>query len=80
MGDPKYAMEAMNGEHFSNPEDCPYIGYERILDYILSMVPEIELRMHGHEIQQVHPCYHYALDRAGVPLSAGGHKSRGNFC
>ena len=80
MYDPKYAIEAMNGEHFSDPDKCPYTGYERILDYILSMCPEIELRMHGQEIQQVNPDYHYALDRAGVPLSAGGHKSRGNFC
>ena len=80
MDDPKYAIEAMNGEHFENPDDCPYTGYERILDYILSMCPEIEMRMYGETIQQVHPCYNYALDRAGTPLSAGGHKSRGNFC
>lgn len=79
MGDPKYAIEAMNGEHFENPAECNTKGYERILDYMLQMCPEIELRMHGHHIQQVYPCYHYALNLA---RENGGdsHHSRGNFC
>ena len=61
MGDEKYAIEAVNGEHFTNPSDCTYEGYERILDYILSMIPEIELRFNGKEIQQVYPCWHDAV-------------------
>ncbi len=63
MGSEKYAIEAVNGEHYANPEDCTYEGYERILDYILTMCPEIELRYHDHHIQQVYPCYVDAVKR-----------------
>ncbi len=61
MGDEKYIEEAKNAEHYTNPADCAYEGYERILDYILSMCPEIELRFNGKEIQQVYPCWHDAV-------------------
>ena len=45
--------EAQKGEHYTNPEDCPHEGYERILDYMLTMMPQIELRMYGHLVGQV---------------------------
>jgi len=83
MGDPKYAIEAMNGEHFENPDKCPYTGYERILDYILAMIPEIELRLRGRVIQQVYPCYNDEahVTKIGTSVSfALSHESRGNFC
>ena len=61
MGDEKYIEEAKNAEHYTNPADCAYEGYERILDYMLTMCPEIELRFNGKEIQQVYPCWHDAV-------------------
>jgi hypothetical protein len=65
MGNSKYVYEAQSAQHYTNPADCAYEGYERILDYILTMCPEIELRMHGHHVQQVYPCYHYACNEYG---------------
>ncbi len=73
MGEEKYAIEALNGEHYSDIDNCPYNGYERVLDYILTMIPDIELRYHGQEIQQVYPCYHDSAKKTT-------HVSRGNFC
>jgi len=67
MGDEKYIEEAKNAEHYTNPADCAYEGYERILDYILSMCPEIELRFNGKEIQQVYPCWHDAVCHKSGP-------------
>jgi len=61
MGDEKYVHEAFMGEHYENPQDCPYEGYERVLDYMLYNCPEIELRMYGHHVQQVND-YHYAYE------------------
>ena len=82
MGDEKYAIEATNGEHFRNPEDCPYDGYERILDYILSMCPDIELRLRGRVIQQVYPCYSneaFVTQKGKTVSIAKNHESRGTL-
>ena len=27
--------ESKNGGHYANPDDCPYEGYDRVLDYCL---------------------------------------------
>ena len=67
MGDEKYIEEAKNGEHYMTPSDNAYEGYERILDYMLTMCPEIELRFNGHHIQQVYPCYHDKVCSARGP-------------
>jgi len=32
MGDEKYIEEAKNAEHYTNPANCAYEGYEGILD------------------------------------------------
>ena len=61
MGDEKYIEEAKNGEHYTNPDDNAYEGYERILDYMLTMCTDIEFRFNGKLIQQVYPCYHDAV-------------------
>ena len=50
---PECIDEAQKGEHYSNPDDCPTEGYERILDYRLSMMPQIEFRMYGRLVGQV---------------------------
>lgn len=62
MGHEKYAAEAISGEHYENPKDCPYTGYDCVLDYILYNCPEIELRMYGHHVQQVNDYHHYTKE------------------
>ena len=45
------------GGHYANPDDCPYEGYERVLDYCLHYLapspPGIEFRVHGTEITSI---------------------------
>ena len=59
--------ESKNGAHYNNPDDCPYEGYERVLDYCLHHLSPspagIEFRMYGTEVGQISD-YHYALERA----------------
>ena len=52
--------ESMNNGHCENPETAAYSGYKGVLDYMLHMLPQIEMRMYGNEIQQVSD-YDYAL-------------------
>ena len=57
--------ESKNGGHYANG-DCPYEGYERVLDYCiyhLSGGPAaIEFRMYGTEVGQISD-YNYALEK-----------------
>ena len=57
--------ESKNGGHYANPDDCPYEGYDRVLDYCLYHLQgcpaAIEFRMYGHEVQQLSD-YHHALE------------------
>ena len=57
--------ESKNGAHCANG-DCPYEGYERVLDYCLYHLTgspaAIEFRMYGTEVGQISD-YHYALEK-----------------
>jgi len=58
--------ESKNGAHYANG-NCPYEGYERVLDYCLHHLQcsptAIDFKMYGHDVQQISD-YHYALERA----------------
>ena len=60
--------ESKNGGHYANPDDCPYEGYDRVLDYCLYHLQgspaAIDFRMYGHDVQQISD-YHYALSQQG---------------
>ena len=57
--------ESKNGGHYANPDDCPYEGYEGVLDYCLHHLSPspagIEFRMYGTEIGQISD-YRHALE------------------
>ena len=57
--------ESKNGGHYANG-DCPYKGYDCVLDYCLYHLSgspaAIEFRMYGHEVQQLSD-YHYAISQ-----------------
>ena len=59
--------ESKNGAHYANG-DCPYEGYERVLDYCIHHLQGsptgIEFRMYGEEVQQISD-YQYALENRG---------------
>jgi len=59
--------ESKIGAHYNNPDDCPYEGYERVLDYCLYHLQgspaAIDFRMYGHDVQQISD-YQYALGQA----------------
>ena len=63
-GDP--VEESKTGGHYENG-DCPYEGYEGVLDYCLHHLSPspagIEFRMYGTEVGQMSD-YNYALERA----------------
>ena len=65
-GDP--VGESKNGGNYENPENCPYEGYDRVLDYCLHHLSPspagVEFRMYGHEVQQISD-YHYVLSQQG---------------
>ena len=58
--------ESKIGGHYTNPDDCPYEGYERVLDYCLHHLSgspaAIEFRMYGTEVGQISD-YNYALEK-----------------
>ena len=60
--------ESKIGAHYNDPADCPYEGYERVLDYCLYHLQgspaAIDFRMYGHDVQQISD-YHYALENRG---------------
>ena len=60
--------ESTNGCHYANPDDCPYEGYDRVLDYCryhLQVRPAaIDFRLYGHDVQQI-PDYHFASSQPG---------------
>ena len=60
--------ESKNGAHYANG-DCPYEGYERVLDYCLHHLQcsptAIDFKMYGHDVQQISD-YQYALEQHGV--------------
>ena len=60
--------ESKIGAHYNDPADCPYEGYERVLDYCLHHLQgspaAIDFRMYGHNVQQISD-YHYALENRG---------------
>ena len=60
--------ESKNGAHYANG-NCPYEGYERVLDYCVHHLQcsptAIDFRMYGHDVQQISD-YQYALEQHGV--------------
>ena len=61
--------ESKIGAHYNDPADCPYEGYERVLDYCLHHLQcsptAIDFKMYGHDVQQISD-YQYALEQHGV--------------
>jgi len=57
--------ESKNGGHYATPDDCPYEGYEGVLDYCLHHLSPspagIEFRMYGTEVGQISD-YRHALE------------------
>ena len=55
--------ESKSGAHYANG-NCPYEGYERVLDYCLHHLQgcpaAIDFKMYGHDVQQMSD-YHYAM-------------------
>lgn len=55
--------ESKNGAHYENG-NCPYEGYERVLDYCLHHLQgcpaAIDFKMYGHDVQQMSD-YYYAM-------------------
>jgi len=60
--------ESKSGAHYEN-RDCPYFGYERILDYCLYHLQgspaAIDFYMYGHHVQQISD-YQYAINTASA--------------